>query len=50
MFLQLCVIGMKVLVGMFFCGLIGCSLAIVLSWIDILREGFSDGPDVKIPS
>jgi hypothetical protein len=27
---------------MFFTGLVGCSLAVILSWISILKSAFSD--------
>jgi hypothetical protein len=27
---------------MFFSGLIGCTLVVVISWISIFKEGFSD--------
>lgn len=32
---------------LFFTGLVGCSAVVVLSWISILKSGFSDKDDVK---
>jgi hypothetical protein len=32
----------RVLVVMFFTGMIGCALMIVVSWIEILSDGLSD--------
>jgi hypothetical protein len=32
----------RVLEVMFFTGLIGCALMIVVSWIEIFADGFSD--------
>jgi|GEM_PF-3555934 len=46
--LHLAVGGMYVLEVMFFVGLVGCASAIVLSWIDILKDGFTDDPAPKI--
>ena len=33
--------------ALFFLGLIGCAGVIVLSWIDIIRDGFRDDPIPK---
>ena len=33
---------MPALEFMFFAGLIGCAFVVILSWISILRDGFSD--------
>lgn len=41
--------GIHLLAWAFFLGLIGCGVTIVLSWIDILGEGFTKEPDSKIP-
>jgi hypothetical protein len=32
----------RILECMFFAGLIGCAFVVVLSWISILKDGFSD--------
>lgn len=32
----------RILEFMFFAGLIGCAFVVVLSWISILKDGFSD--------
>jgi hypothetical protein len=34
-----------VLEVMFFTGLVGCSLVVVISWVSIFKEGFSDKDD-----
>jgi hypothetical protein len=39
---------MYVIETMFFLGLIGCAFAVVLSWIDILRDGFNNNDEPKI--
>ena len=44
MALHLAVGAMYVLETLFFVGLIGCAAGIVLSWIDILKDGFHDDP------
>lgn len=33
---------MRVLELMFFTGITGCALVVVISWISILKDGFSD--------
>ncbi len=35
----------SVLATIFFLGLAGCAIVIVLSWIDILRDGLRKDPD-----
>jgi len=35
----------RVLEVMFFTGLFGCSLVVVISWISIFKDGFSDEED-----
>jgi len=32
---------------LFFTGLIGCTLVVVISWISIFKEGFSDPGNTK---
>jgi hypothetical protein len=39
---QLIILAMRVLELMFFTGLLGCSLVVVISWVSILKDGFSD--------
>ncbi len=39
---KLMVWGMYVLEGMFFTGLVGCILVVLVSWVSIFKEGFSD--------
>jgi hypothetical protein len=42
---RLMVIGARVLEVMFFTGVIGCTLTIVVSWAEISADGFSEsGP------
>jgi hypothetical protein len=45
--LHLAVNAMYVLETMFFIGLVGCGIGIILSWIDILKDGFTDEPAPK---
>ncbi len=47
MVLHLAVDAMYVLEVMFFVGLVGCAIGIILSWIDILKDGFTDEPAPK---
>jgi hypothetical protein len=42
MLIQLGTWTMRILEFMFFAGLIGCAFVVVLSWISILKDGFSD--------
>jgi hypothetical protein len=42
MLFQLIVWSFRVLEVMFFTGLIGCSLVVVISWVSIFKDGFSD--------
>jgi hypothetical protein len=46
--LHLAVNAMYALEVMFFVGLVGCALGIILSWIDIVKDGFTDDPTPKI--
>ena len=32
---------------MFFSGLIGCTLVVVISWVSIFKEGFSDSKNAE---
>lgn len=43
--LKLMLLAAHILEGMFFVGIIGCAIAVVVSWISIFKEGFSDGPN-----
>jgi hypothetical protein len=39
------IIIMKIIEGAFFAGLIGCAAVVVISWVSILKEGFTkDAP------
>jgi hypothetical protein len=40
--LRLITVGAHILEVMFFSGLIGCSAVVVISWISIFKEGFSE--------
>jgi hypothetical protein len=46
--IHLAVGALRVLEVMFFVGLVGCAAGIVMSWIDILKDGFTDEPVTKI--
>ena len=41
MFERAVVIGLRVLEGLFFVGLIGCAVVVCISWISIFKTGFS---------
>jgi hypothetical protein len=34
--------GAHILEGMFFTGLVGCAAVVVISWVSIFKEGFSN--------
>jgi hypothetical protein len=38
---------MRLVEMLFFTGLIGCALVVVVSWISIFKEGFSDAGNSK---
>ena len=40
--MTLALLAMHVLVVMFFIGLAGCALVIVISWIEIFNDGFTN--------
>jgi hypothetical protein len=42
MVLKVEVLAMRVLEVMFFTGLVGCALVVIISWISIFKSGFSD--------
>ena len=42
MTLRLMIWGARILEGMFFTGLIGCASVVVISWVSIFKEGFSN--------
>jgi hypothetical protein len=42
MTLNLLLLGGHILEVMFFTGLVGCVAVVVISWISIFKEGFSD--------
>jgi hypothetical protein len=42
MLAKLVVLGVHVIEVMFFTGLVGCVLVVVISWISIFKGGFSD--------
>jgi hypothetical protein len=44
---SLMVLSMRVVEIMFFTGLIGCAFVVVISWISIFKEGFSDPGNTK---
>lgn len=33
---------MRVLEGLFFIGLVGCALVVIISWVSIFAEGFKE--------
>lgn len=39
------VLAMRIIQWLFFIGLIGCALVIVVSWVSIFKDGFSDRGD-----
>ncbi len=39
------IVGARILEGMFFTGLAGCAIVVVLSWISVSRSGFSSNDD-----
>jgi hypothetical protein len=41
------VLALRVVEIMFFTGLIGCAFVVVISWISIFKEGFSDPGNTK---
>ncbi|HEX3891209.1 MAG TPA: hypothetical protein VHW46_01435 [Terracidiphilus sp.] len=36
------IVGFDILEGLFFTGLVGCSMVVVISWISIAKSGFSE--------
>jgi hypothetical protein len=36
------VLAMRIVEILFFTGLIGCAVVVVVSWVSIFKEGFSD--------
>jgi hypothetical protein len=40
---KLVLLGVHVIEVMFFTGLFGCVLVVVISWISIFKSGFTDG-------
>jgi hypothetical protein len=39
------IIIMKIIEAAFFAGLIGCAIVVIISWVSILKEGFTkDSP------
>jgi hypothetical protein len=45
MSLKLILVAAHILEGMFFIGIIGCAVAIAVSWVSIFKDGFSDKPN-----
>jgi hypothetical protein len=41
------VLAMRMVEILFFTGLIGCAIVVVISWISIFKEGFSDSGDSR---
>ena len=41
------VLAMRLVEWMFFAGLIGCAFVVVVSWVSIFKEGFSDPGNSK---
>lgn len=44
---SLAVLATKIITILFFSGLIGCCLVVVISWVSIFKEGFSDPKNAK---
>jgi hypothetical protein len=42
MTLRLLIWGARILEVMFFAGLVGCAAVVVISWVSIFKEGFSN--------
>lgn len=40
-------LAMRIVVVLFFTGLIGCACVVIISWISIFKEGFSSGKDAR---
>jgi len=40
-------LAVRIVEVLFFTGLIGCACVVVISWISIFREGFSNAKDAK---
>ena len=41
------ILAMRLIEILFFAGLIGCTMVVLISWISIFREGFSDPRNTK---
>ena len=44
---SLAVFATRLISIMFFSGLVGCCLVVVISWVSIFKEGFSDPKNAK---
>lgn len=40
-------IAVKVIEVLFFTGLVGCACVVIISWISIFKEGFSNAKDAR---
>lgn len=46
--LHLMRLAMYVLETMFFIGVVGCAVVVIFSWIDILKDGFTEDSNPKM--
>ena len=40
-------LAVRIVEVLFFTGLVGCAAVVVVSWVKIFREGFSDSKDAR---
>lgn len=46
----LMILAMRVIEILFFTGIVGCALVVVISWVSIFKDGFSDPKNTQTDS